>query len=252
MVDEISSKGLIFDAGPIINFTLNNLLWVLPRLKHTSGLRFYITKGVKEELIDRPLRTKKYKLEALQILPHIVEGTIEIIDTPQIHALSEELEALLNNAMVAKGHAVNIVQKGELTAMAAYLLYDLQALVVDERTTRHLIETPSRLQNRMKRKLHTAVTWKTGALPQIKKKLSKIRCLRSVELVSVAYNKGFFCHYTHDCPAVRVPDIDDQLLEGLLWALKLNGCAISEQEVKDIYLTVRKTKKSCSIDKVLK
>ena len=54
-------KSLVFDAGPIITLTMNNLLWLLNPLKNNFKGEFYLSAAVKEELIDRPLQTKKYK-----------------------------------------------------------------------------------------------------------------------------------------------------------------------------------------------
>ena len=59
---------------------MNNLLWLLEPLKKLSKAKFYITKLVKEELVDTPLnKTKKFKFEALQVLHYIENGTLEVI-----------------------------------------------------------------------------------------------------------------------------------------------------------------------------
>ena len=61
-------KCLVFDSGPIISLTTNNLLWILEPLKNKFKGRFVITEGVRKELIDKPLTTKKFKFEALHCL----------------------------------------------------------------------------------------------------------------------------------------------------------------------------------------
>ena len=60
-------KSLIFDAGPIISLATNNLLWILEPLKNKFDGKFYLTDAVKRELVDRPLETKKFKFEAIQV-----------------------------------------------------------------------------------------------------------------------------------------------------------------------------------------
>ena len=62
-------KSIVFDTGPIISLTLNNLLWIIEPLHDRFGGEFYITKAVYKELIDRPLSTKKYKFEARTLKP---------------------------------------------------------------------------------------------------------------------------------------------------------------------------------------
>ena len=54
-------KSLVFDAGPIISLTMNNLLWLLDPLKVNFKGEFYIPMAVKGELVDRPLTTKKFR-----------------------------------------------------------------------------------------------------------------------------------------------------------------------------------------------
>ena len=53
-------KYLIFDAGPIISLTMNGLLPILEKLKKVFDGEFILTPSVKSEVIDRPMRIKKY------------------------------------------------------------------------------------------------------------------------------------------------------------------------------------------------
>jgi len=61
---EKASPPMVFDAGSIISLTTNNLLWLLPPLKERFGGSFLITNGVADELIKKPLATRKYKLDS--------------------------------------------------------------------------------------------------------------------------------------------------------------------------------------------
>ena len=56
-----------------------------------------------------------------------------------------------------------------------------------------------------------------------------IRVIRSLELVTIAYELGFFKDYY-----LELPDPKKTLLEGLLWAIKLNGCSVSEHEIGEV------------------
>ena len=56
-------KALVFDAGPIITLTMNNLLWLLEQLKSQFNGEFFICPAVRRELVDKPLQTKKYKFQ---------------------------------------------------------------------------------------------------------------------------------------------------------------------------------------------
>ncbi len=56
-----------------------------------------------------------------------------------------------------------------------------------------------------------------------------MKLIRSVELVSVAYELGLLDKYL-----VNVPNPKKTLLEAVLWGVKLNGCSVSEREIEEI------------------
>jgi len=79
-------KSLIFDTGSIISLTSNNLLWILPNLKTRFKGQFYVTLHGKRELIDRPLKIKRFSFEALQTLQYFKNGTFLLAkDKKNIH-----------------------------------------------------------------------------------------------------------------------------------------------------------------------
>jgi len=77
-------KSIVFDAGPVISLTTNNLLWLLEELKKKYKGEFYLAEAAKKELIDMPLETKKFKFEALQVLRCINEDILKIIQNSEL------------------------------------------------------------------------------------------------------------------------------------------------------------------------
>src|SRR3989338_2213004 len=61
------ARSLVFDAGSVISLATNNLLWLLPPLKERFGGSFIITRSVENEIVTKPMQTKKFKFEAIQI-----------------------------------------------------------------------------------------------------------------------------------------------------------------------------------------
>lgn len=216
-------SALIFDAGPIITLSLNSLLWVLPELKRIYGGDFLIPAAVRKELVDRPLKTHKYKLEALQVIDLIRDGTLtvahESTGTPQL--LSE-----INAIYRGHRHAINVVHEGEVDAIALCLEKKADGIVIDERNTRYLLETPNRLKRRLEKKLHTRIDVDKRKLTALQTRLSGIHVMRTIELLVVAFEHGLLDRYLAD-----IPDARSVLLEGLLWGAKLNGCATNEKEI---------------------
>ena len=223
-------KTIVFDTGPIISLTLNNLLWILEELRKGYKGEFYITPAVYDELINKPLSTRKYKLEALQVLPYITKGTLKVYNNLPIINIAKELDTIANKIFQVEGNYVQIVHRGEIEAI--FLKAD--AIAIDERTTRHLIESPERIAQHMENTMHKSVTINEENLKRVKELVGDLKVIRSVEFVTVAYEKGLLNKYTENAATKIVPNIKQAVLEGALWGVKLNGCSVKEEEINDI------------------
>lgn len=222
-------KSIVFDAGPIISLTTNNLLWLMSELKNDFEGEFYLTESVKKELIDRPLQTKKFKFEALQVNQVLRHGTLKVVATPQISALAEELKNLVNNTFKVRGNWLTLVHYAEMEALAAAIVMNADAVVIDERTARLLVEDDERLLEILRRKMHSKVVVNMKNLKKFRTWAKHIKVIRSVELVTLAYEKGHLDKYLLDSPNAR-----RTLIESLLWGVKLHGCSVTRDEIDDL------------------
>jgi len=230
------AKSIVFDTGPIISLATNSLLWLLKPLKDKFRGDFYITAGVKWELVDRPLEIKKFKFEALMVLSNIKDSTIEVIDEEKVRQQTEKLLDIANHIYKAKGNWINIVHSGEMQALAAAIMMNSSALVVDERTTRVLVEEPERLKDVLEHKLHINLEVNKQNLNDFSRMVKNIKVIRSTELVMIAYEMGLLDKF--------LPDIQNpkkMLLEGVLWGVKLHGCSISQREIDTLVKIEAKT-----------
>ena len=223
------TKSIVFDAGPIISLTTNNLLWVLESLKTNYGGIFYIPLAVREELIDHPLRTKRFKFEALQVLRMVREGFLEVVEQPRIKQLAHKLVDIANRIYKCKGNWLKIIHYPEMEMLATALILNSDAVVIDERTTRVMLENPEDLTKLMEKKLHAKVLVDKSNLKKFLEETRGVRVLRSVELVTIAYEQKMLDMY------LSPGKVDDKvLLESLLWGVKLHGCAVSRREIDQI------------------
>src|SRR3989338_5290953 len=223
-------KSLVFDTGPIITLTMNNILWLLEPLKRMSKANFYITDLVKEELVDNPLsKTKRFKFEALQVLQHIENGTLEVVSNRNIKGQTSRLISAANSCFKAFGHTINLVHDAEMSAISLYLKKNANAFVVDEKTTRLLIENPKKLHHILRHNLHTNVEINRNSMKEFHKMTKSVRMIRSVELVTIAYEKGLLDRYVPKKTSSR-----RELLESVLWGVKLNGSAVTRKEIEQI------------------
>lgn len=222
-------KSLVFDAGPIISLATNNLLQILPPLKKRFNGSFYITQSVKKELVDRPLEIKKFKFEAIQVEKLIDDGILEVIDTNFIRQETPKLFGIANNIFSAFNHNMHIVHFAEMSVLAAALEMESNAIIIDEKTTRLMLENPKFLLEIMRKTLHTSIGISESNLKEFRDRTKNIKAIRSVELVAIAYERGYLDSYI-----TKIPDAKKNLLESVLWGVKLNGCAVSKEEIEQI------------------
>lgn len=227
-------KSLVFDTGPIISLTTNNLLCLLEKLKKKFNGQFYISKKSKEELVDNPLATKRFKFEALQVLRIINEKVLSVIDNIEIEKKTNTLLELANSIFYAYNKNINIVHKAEMQGLATCINLNANAFVVDERTSRVLIEDYKNLKQLLEKKLHATIKINQKSLQAFQKIVRGVKMLRSVELVTIAYELGLLDDYI-----LNVKDAKKTLLESVLWGVKLNGCAVSKKEINEIIRLVK-------------
>lgn len=189
------------------------------KLQKDFGGDFAITPTVKAETIDKALRTLKFKYEGYRLNAMLKNGTLKLYPENKYSSEINELKDLMNKTFFAWGKPMTIVHPGEISALVVALEQGADAYAVDERTTRLLIESPEEVANLMGSKLHTSINVDKNNLKELKKKLTGLPVIRSTELALAAYKKGYF------------PGKGKDILEGVLWALKLNGCAITKREI---------------------
>lgn len=227
-------KTAIFDTSSIISIATNNLLWVIPELKKRFKGEFYISEAVKKEIIDAPLQGKKYKLEAMQVLSLIGSGHIKIYKDG-IAKRSETLKDTANRIYKTKDTWIRIVHDAEIECLEMAIELKSEAYVIDERNTRMLVENPEKLGELLEKKLHTKVEINQENLKQFKEHVKDIKIIRSTELMIAAYELGIMNEYLKK-EENQITDVNlrKTLVEGMLWGLKIKGCAITNNEMNQI------------------
>src|SRR3989344_9264520 len=224
-------KVLVFDSSALISLTINNLLNKLRELKKHYRGEFYITNEVEKEIVSTPINNKKFKLEALQIANFIANDNLKVYEE-DLSNKANYLLTLANSIYKAQDNYIQILQKGEVESLVLASVINADALVIDERTTRLLIEDALKLKHLLENKLHTKVTIDKENLLYFKKETKDIKVIRSSELMIMAFELNLFQDYEKS--KVMIKDYKKELLDGILWGLRLKGCAISVEEINDV------------------
>lgn len=225
----MTEKVIIFDASTLISLSMNGLYEEIRKLKSLFNGRFIITNDVQEEIIDFPIRKKRFELEAIRLRHLLNEKILELPEVLGIKnkVIEDKTYELMDKANSIfkdpKGKNIKIIHKGEASAVALASILKLKGdeynpvLSIDERTMRVLIEKPENLKKLLERKLKTTLKLSKKNLNVFK----GFKVIRSSELVYIIYKKGLMRK-------------SPKLLDALLWAVKSKGCSISNEEIEEI------------------
>lgn len=218
------TKRLIFDTSSIISLVTNDLSWTLKPLKEKFNGEFVIPQSVKKELVDYPLKTNRFKFEALRVQSFIEKGILTMKERLDISDLLRKV----NHIYYAGGENIKILHYGEMEALAMAIAMKADAYVVDERTMRWLIEDPVALKQLLEAKLHTPVRMDMDAARNFTSFVKGLNVIRSTELMMVAFELGLLQSF------ITKEYGSKELVDAVLWALRLNGCAISTEEINEL------------------
>jgi hypothetical protein len=219
---------LFFDAGPIITLVMSRLIWILPILKeHFSG-KFYITPAVKYELVERPMSSRRFKFEAIQVMKLIRDGVLEVYDkVPQKNI--ENLKKIANGAFVMDKRVMDVLQEGEIESIVCLMQEHNSKIVMDERTLRLYLEDPGAMKQLLEHRFKRKVVVDEFKMEKFRANFSSVGIIRSIELVCVAYKLGLLNDYIP-----KKAHGKRELLDAILWATKFNGCAVTNHEIEEI------------------
>jgi hypothetical protein len=220
-------KAIVFDSGTLISLAMSGLYPELRKLKGVFDGKFLITAEVKKEIVDKPIKIKRFEFEAMKVKQLMDDKIIEMpssvgIKDGELKAQTNSFVEAANNIYSDRKKNIEVIHSGEASCLALSKLLTERGIknviAIDERTTRMLSEKPENLQKLLERRLHRKIQLKKENFAPFK----GFRFIRSAELMYVAYKKGL----------VRVKD--KNVLDGLLYAVKFKGCAITGDEIKEI------------------
>ena len=194
---------------------------------------FIISKSIKQELIDVPINSRKFELEAVILAASLAKNDLTFYNnSANLDKKTSYLLDLANNIFSVNGNPIKIVDRAEIEGLALTCILKSSAYVVDERTMRLFMEDSEGLKTILEGKLHTSVSVDNKMLSDFKKQINGVNIIRSSELMMVALEKGLFEEY------INVKN-KRELVDAILWGLRLRGCAISTEEINETIKLVK-------------
>lgn len=213
------------DSSAIISLSMNCMSSVLKELKK----EVVIPPGVYAEVVSKPIGSKRFALGSMRI-NKLLDDKVVSIRKPDLDLTQKILEGFNSSYTVAK-RPLRILHQGEAEALSLTRSCDVDALLVDERTTRLLVEDPEQLRRLLSRQNNQNVSLDMKRIDETRSLIPGVPVIRSSEVAAVAYERGILSRY--------LSEGEGNLLEAVLCALKFSGCSITWSEIEDYTKTVR-------------
>ncbi|MDD5163314.1 MAG: hypothetical protein PHD95_03855 [Candidatus ainarchaeum sp.] len=216
---------IVFDASCLISISQTCLAKCLGRLREKLDSEFIVSPAVYREIVSTPLGIKRFELNAVRLKGLVEQKSLVVTELDaNAREFLAKISFLANNSFFVKGKPVKIMHSGELEALALMKQLDAEALAIDERTTRILIENPAALHSSMEERQLANVEENKANLREFQGLFSGCNILRSSELIALAFETG----------AVEGELEKSRLaLEAALYAAKFSGCSVSIEEIQD-------------------
>jgi len=224
------NKTFVCDASSLIALGEGCFLWLLYQFKRKYKINFIIPEMVEYECIERPFGIKEFSMNAVALRNVVNDGIINVIDDPDIKMQMFDIMKLSNNLYFVKGKPIHLVDKGEAAMIALAKKYGYSFLLMDERTTRLIIEDPDAIKRHFEKEFNKHVGVNEKAKSEIAKYTKGLKVIRSSEIVSLAYKVGFFDKYK---------EMQHDALRAALYKMKFSGCAVSFDEINQILSIVK-------------
>jgi len=216
---------LVFDSSSIISVSQNCLMNILGNLSKKTKNEFRISKAVEFESVSKPLDINRFELNALRIKRAVDLGWLKV-EEQEVDLT--EIDELANNIFFIGNKPIKVIHAGEAETIALYKKINASVMVIDERTTRMLIEEPDNLVKKLRANYRKNIKVNKNSLNNFLSFVGRIKIVRSAELLAEAFELGCFEGELEN--SVKA-------LEAALYGLKFNGCAVSLDEIKE-YVSV--------------
>ncbi|RME79317.1 MAG: hypothetical protein D6769_02770 [Methanobacteriota archaeon] len=219
-------KAFLCDSSSIITLVDSCFGGLFAFLSKKYGVDFYITPDVKKEIVDRPLsmEMKAYRMSALRIKRMLDNEVLKEIDA-DTEDMTEELMDLANNIFSIKGRKIHLIDPGETDLISVANTLRIDRLLIDERTTRLLIEAPFTIQKHFEEELGVDVDFDKKVYRTFEQHVRGLSVFRSTELLAVAYKAGYF---------EKFGDASHDAFVAALYKAKYSGCAVRFDEIEEM------------------
>lgn len=226
-------RNILCDSSSLISLTeacLDNMFYFL---KDKFNVKFIIPPSVEYESITRPLDGdfRAHSFSAIRLKKALHDNVLLKLDTNgSVKRTLNDVLKWTNNLFYIKGRPLRLVHVGEAEMIALAKELDVATILIDERTTRMLIEAPFRIKEHLEHEFGVSIMVNRENLLKFSEITKNMQPIRSSELLLVSYENGFMNNFN---------DFKKQALEAALYKVKFSGCAIRFDEISEVMKLMR-------------
>jgi len=222
---------VVCDSSSLISLADSCFLPVLAELKRSLGADFLIGESVKYECIDHPLEMKSHTLPAIRLKLALNDGIIKSAGSKNLERRTEDVLWIANNIFFSSEKPIHIMHKGEAETLALAIELGLKNVLIDERTSRMLVESPEAMAKHISSEFNRNIRINERYLERFRQMTDGLNLFRSSELLIIAYEHGYF---------KRFGELENDALEAALYGVKFAGCSISFEEIDEYVRSIKK------------
>jgi predicted nucleic acid-binding protein len=228
--NDIPKESVVCDSSSLVSMSDSCLLWIISELSKSFKGYFIISKTVEYESVMHPLDMKSHTLGAIRLKKLLLENVVKVVETPNSRSITSELLSLGNSVFSIGGRNLKLIHEGETETLALAIDLGVRNILIDERTTRMLIEAPLDLKSHMEGEFQSRIDVNEKHLRRFLDMTNGLNLFRSTELAIVGYEKGLFNDYV---------GMEKRAIEAVLYGLKFAGCGISFSEIDEFCNSLR-------------
>jgi hypothetical protein len=220
----MNEKICVIDSGTMITFSSTCMMNIFVNFVKKNNLRLIVSNDVSSESVWKPIKNKRFALNAARIKHLFNSGVVDVINQGEASSIERQILDLANNSFFVNNRPIEIIQRGEAEALSLAKANNSKVLFIDERTTRSLLENPLRLKQILEKRRKQTITTNDDNIQKLRDMFSDLLIFRSVDVIALAYKQGLF---------ETELDGGKLELEAALYACKFSGCSVSEKEIQE-------------------
>ncbi|MCX6767710.1 MAG: hypothetical protein NTY90_03205 [Candidatus Micrarchaeota archaeon] len=214
---------IVCDSSSLISLADTCNIDALAFLKQKAGAEFVITPGVREEIIGAPMKIKALEYSAIRIRKALEESAIAVADAPNLAAKTSEILGAANRLYLVGGKPLPVLHEGEAQSLALLSIARANALLVDEKTTRLIVEDPAKLKEMIEGEYVEKLALDLEAHKKFLALIPPTAIMRSAEVLALAAHRGYFKTFGKH---------EEEAFHASVYALRAAGCSLAQDELE--------------------